>query len=121
MKIASEVDPLLPEGELYDDQGEPLDVATVEAKWQSRNKEAIIHRVKKASKVHESNRERETPMQLLDAAYKKLTHDDMDIASIAATDLRDARELASSIKVRADEIESEVFHLIKAKKKLLGE
>ncbi|MAT73471.1 MAG: hypothetical protein CMJ58_28650 [Planctomycetaceae bacterium] len=121
MKIASEVDPLLPEGELYDDQGEPLDVATVEAKWQSRNKEAIIHRVKKASKVHESNRERETPMQLLDAAYKKLTHDDMDIASIAATDLKDARELASSIKVRADEIESEVFHLIKAKKKLLGE
>jgi hypothetical protein len=119
LKIADEVEPVLPDKECLDSHGKPLSIADIEAKWATKNQRPIIHRLKNAAKIHESQEEKETPLSLLEAALKKLTHKDMDITSIVSTELGKAREFATSIQERAHELEGEIFHLEKERKKLL--
>ena len=93
-KIADEVDPVLPNSECFDNKGNPLSPEDSDAKWASKYKQPITYHLKKAAKTHETQKEKETPLELLEAAYKKLTHDDMDLRAIAITDFKKARELA---------------------------
>lgn len=117
-EIAEEVDPVLPPEECIDEQGRHLSIEEVDAKWASRNKRTIIYNIKKASTSYERLREKETPLDLLEAAYKKLVHDDMDLSAILIDDLPRARELAANIQVRANELESQIYHYQKNFKKL---
>jgi len=103
-KIAEEVDPVLPPEECVDDHGEHLSIDKVDAKWAAGNKRPIIYNVKKASRSHETLKEKETPLDLLEAALKKLTHDDMDLSAIGIGDFEKARKLAAKIQTRADTI-----------------
>lgn len=119
VKIAEEVHPTLPPGECRDKDGKHLSVEEIDAKWNAKHQQVIIYRLKKASKTHETQKERETPLDLLDAAYKKLTHDDMDPGSLNATDCHHAMELAAKIEERARELVSEFYHLEKSRKKFL--
>ena len=116
-KIADEVEPVLSSSECFDNNGNPLSPEDIDAKWASRHKQPITYHLKKASKKHETQKEKETPLELLEAAYKKLTHDDMEIKAIAYGDFKKARELAAAIKVRADELESEIYRVDKEFKK----
>lgn len=118
-KIAEEVEPALPSSDLQGDDGKPLSTSEVDAKWAARNKEQIVYHVKKAAHRWESHKEKETPLELLEAAYKKLIHDDMDITTIRTSDFPKARKLAAKIKDRADKLESEVFHHDKQLRKLV--
>lgn len=117
LKIADEVEPVLPRDECLDKDG-TLPMADVEAKWAARNQRPIIYHIKKARDIHLSKKERETPLELLDAAYKKLTHQDMDLSTIAVADFGKARQLAADIKARANELENEIYHYEKEFKKL---
>jgi len=117
-KIAEEVEPVLPRDECLSVNGEPLSVTEVDAKWAARNKRPITYHVKKASQSHETLKEKETPVELLEAALKKLNHEDMDVRSIATGDFAKARKLAGSIKSRANDLESEIYHYEKELKKL---
>jgi hypothetical protein len=109
LKIADEVEPSLPTSECFDKSGNPLKPEEVDAKWAARNKQVIIHQVKKAALCHDTKRERETPLELMEAAYKKLTHDDMDLDSIALSDLGKALKIAMKIKDTANELATEIY------------
>jgi hypothetical protein len=119
-KIADEVEPVLPKSECVKKDGTSLPLDDIDAKWATKNCRPIIHHLKKAAHIHDSDREKETPLSLLEAAHKKLTHDDMDISSIINTELKRARELVVAIKERAHDIESEIYRLDKERKKFLG-
>ncbi len=110
LKISEEVDATLPSKARFDETGRPLSVEQIDRKWVERCQQEIIHRTKKAIDFQESNQERETPITLLDAAYRKLTHEDMDVRSIALADFEKARKLASDIQKRAQQIETAIYH-----------
>ena len=118
LKIAEKVDPVLPWEECQGADGKPLALADVDARWMAKNRQAIIYHTKKASQAYESHKEKETPLGLLEAAYKKLTHEDMDVNAIAVADFGKARELAARVKTRASELEGEIYHCEKDAKDL---
>lgn len=116
--IATEVQPQLPAKDCVDENGQPLTRQALDAKWAARYKQPITYRVKKAVNSHERQTEKETPLTLLEASYKKLVHPQMDLASIAIGDFSKARELAAKIKRKADTLESEIYHQEKNLRKL---
>lgn len=118
LKIADKVDPILPRHELVDEHNEPLSPAEVDAKWIANNQEEIIYNVKKAIKNFGQKKEKETPIGLLEAALKKLNHDDMDLSTIALVDTQKARGILRDIQDRADELDTELFEFEKKLKKL---
>lgn len=120
LRIAEEVDPVLPASECMDRDGKPLSLAELDARWAAKFKKPIIYHLKKAASRHEAQKDKETPLTLLEAAYKKLTHANMDLSAIASTDLHKARELTAKINDRAAELEKEIYHHEKEYKKLLG-
>ncbi len=118
IRLVEEVEPVVPTNECFDRAGKPLAVQELDAIWASKYKEPITRHLKKASKRHEAQKERETPLELLQAAYKKLTHGDMDVKAIVIGDLKKARELAIEIGKRAGQLEDDIFHAEKEAKKL---
>ena len=110
IEISQNVKPDLPLDERIDENGGHLPPETIEAKWKAENKGPIINSLKKAIKCHESGREKATPLALLEAAYKKLTHPNMKIESLHASDYKKARDQAAKIGKKVKEIESEIYN-----------
>ena len=81
----------------------------------------MIKHVKCAQRIVDHEKERETPLTLLEAALKKLEHENMDPTAIAIEDLPRAMELARNVKDTADTLESDFDHLKKDWKKKLKE
>ncbi len=100
LKIADGVEPVMPPKESFDESGNPLSIEQMDAKWVAKNKGTITWHLKKASTAHEMLKDKETPISLLDAAYKKLTHEDMDLKAIGVADFQNARKLIEDIKAR---------------------
>lgn len=120
LNIPKKVDAMLPAGEVFEDpeQTKPLSRQDVDAKWAARNIEPITFHLKRAVKHYDAQKEKETPISLLDAALKKLRHKDMDLSSIATRDYRKAREFAVEIQTAAQEIEKALYEQQKKLKKL---
>jgi len=118
MQIADVVEPILPPDETVDEHGKQLSFPEIDAKWVAKNKQNITYRLKKARTSHESRKEKETPLELLEAAYDKLSPDVIHIGDIAVPDLAKARRLVTDIQERAHEIEGEIFHFEKECRKL---
>jgi len=118
LRIVEEVEPVLAASECVDNKGDPLTPAGVDAKWAAKFSRPIIHHLKKAASKHETLKEKETPLGLLEAAYKKLTHSDMDLGAIGLGDFKKAREFATAIRDRAEELEGEIYRYEKELKKL---
>jgi hypothetical protein len=118
IKISDEVEPLLPQKEYYDENGNALSHDEIDAKWDAKNKGTITYRLKQAAREYEDRLEKVTPLQLLEAAYKKLTHEDMDMSAILIADQDKARKLAVKIQKRAHEIEGQIYRFQKDQKKL---
>ena len=117
-KIAETVEAVLPATERVDDRGRPLSTEELDARWAATNQQKIIYHVKRARTSHESRKEKETPLELLEAAYEKMSPDTCDIKAIAVSDFPRARKLVTAIAERAGELESEIYHLGKEYKKL---
>lgn len=118
MGIAREVEPVLPNSECIDKDGNPLDSVAIDLKWASRNRESIIFCASRAVSSHETLKLKETPIELLEAARKKLTHDNMDLTTIAVGDYKKAMKLAGQIKATANDLETQIYRLDKAYRKL---
>ncbi len=118
LKIAEKVELVLPRDQCVDKHGNPLTPTDIDAKWAAANQRSIIYYIKKARTCHEIKKEKETPIGLLEAAYKKLTHEDMDLSAIDVADYGKARKLAADIKGRADGLESKIYQLQKEHKKI---
>ena len=109
LKISEEVDAQLPTKERTGTDGTPLSPEVNDRKWIDRYQPKIINRGKKALDIQETNQEKETPLALLDAALRKLTHEAMLVQNIATEDFAKARRLAADIQSRAKEIEGEIY------------
>jgi hypothetical protein len=118
IKITEEVDPILPAKEMKNEKGDPLPLEQVDAKWITKNRTAIIHHLKKARNRHEIIKEKETPLELLQAAIDKLAPEVLDLGSVDLKDLPKARKLTKEIGERATDIESEIYHFEKELKRL---
>src|SRR5690606_4801050 len=72
LKIADEIDPILSPEESVDDQGKPLGVEEADRKWVTKNKQVITYNLKKAQKQYDDRKAKETPIGLMEGAFKKL-------------------------------------------------
>jgi len=103
--IANEVDSSLPSGDEFDAAGNPLSPDDIDRKWAQRNQQKLIMLTKKALDFDDSSREKETPLTLLEAALKKLQHEDFSVELISHSQYPEARKLASQIQKEASDIE----------------
>ncbi len=119
LNISEKVEPLSNE-EHYkdDDQKIPLSRKDVDAKWAAKNQQTIIFHLKRAMKDYETQQEKETPIELLDAALKKLRHRDMKLEDITTGDYDRARKLTSDIQKEANNLVKKIYEQKKKLKKL---
>lgn len=101
----------------YDENGEELDFKRIDQNWVSNNASIIIRQVKKAMNLHEFEKEKETPIRLLQSAYDKLTHAEMIPQNAKVGDYKEACILAQDIRDRADVLRSEFADLDKMSKR----
>lgn len=120
LKITEKVETVLPVEECLDEGGKPLDPAKVDDKWAAKYRQSIIYHTNKARKCHEDVKEKETPLDLLEVAHKKLTHESMDLSKISISDLKKAREWVTKIQKRAQDLETEIYYHEKNVKKLMN-
>ncbi|HKZ40878.1 MAG TPA: hypothetical protein VJL10_04305 [Anaerolineales bacterium] len=109
LNIADEVDSFLPHDDQFDADGNPLSPEDIDRKWAQRNQQKMIMLTKRALDCVESSREKETPLMLLEAALKKLTHDDFSVENIPHDQYPEARRLASDIQKIARDIEHQLY------------
>lgn len=102
-----------------DDYNADDDLKTIDKKWGSKNKEVIFKGVNTALRILNYDKERETPMSLLEDSLKKLNHESMDLAAILLEKIPEAMKLARNISKRANDIEHELYHLEKESKQKL--
>ncbi len=89
---------------------------TIDKKWGSSHETAIIGGLKRALQILDYEKDRETPITLLEDALKKLNHPGMDLPAILLDKMHDAMKLAREVSKRAGEIETELYHLEKDSK-----
>ena len=102
----------LPREENYAKDGNEHPEKEKDKRWSAIHQQTLINQVRKAQRIFDRDMELETPLTLLEAALKKLTHDNMNnIVRIA--DLPKARQLASKVRDKAAELEKEFYRLKK--------
>lgn len=109
LSIANEVESSLSPDEQFDAQGNALSSDDVDKKWAQRHQQKLIMLTKKALDFAESSREKETPLMLLEAALKKLTHEDFSIENIPHAQYHEAGRLAREIQQIARDIEHQLY------------
>lgn len=97
-----------------DKHGNELDPRDIDKKWAAKNQTDIIRQVKKAQQLFDYRKDRETTLNLLEDALKKLNHEDMDTtAPMSKDEMKRASEFTKSIQERAHELERELYYQIK--------
>jgi hypothetical protein len=114
----ADVEPGLPADKMIDEKGQDYDERTLDKIWGEQHTTAIMRSVKNAKHNFEHKKERETPLTLLDAALKKLQHEDMKPESINMSDISKAMKLASQISERAKDLEHQFYNYEKGLAKL---
>ena len=107
----------IPAEDRVDSEGKPLSLPEIDKKWESRSRNQISYQIKRAIDAAAQKTEQQQPLDLLEDAYKKLTHGDMRIEAINNSDLDKARKLANNIKEKAADLCSEIFERKKARGK----
>ncbi|MBT3417033.1 ParB N-terminal domain-containing protein [Candidatus Woesearchaeota archaeon] len=115
LDIELELDP----EECFDENGNEKDEKEKDLVWGQKNASVLINQVKKAKRIIDYEKERETSLTLLEASLAKLEHENMEPDVVELADLKKAMNLAKEIKETADELESQFYHLQKNWKKQL--
>lgn len=118
LRLGREVDLKLPPKEQFDEEGNEYRASEIDDKWVAKNKNKIAYHVNKAAHFSAELTKKETPIELMRAAYKKLTHENMKLDEINVADYSIARNLAVDIKNKAKEIEQTMYEYKKNIKKL---
>jgi hypothetical protein len=113
-----EIDNNLPAEETVDSEGNELDPRIVDRFWGGKNETEITKHVRLAKDYVEYNQIAETPLTLLDAALKKLTHEQMLLQSVQPSDQSKARSLIGAIRERIKNIEHEFYQIQKGNKNI---
>ena len=110
----------LPREENYDKDGNEYSEKEKDKRWSERHKPIFINQVKKAQQLVDRANMLEDPLELLDAALKKLTHERMHL-TIRNEDLPKAIELAEKIQNEAKQLKSSFYQLQKNVRKQTNE
>jgi hypothetical protein len=119
LKIA-EIDDNIPSKERYDKDGNELELRDQDKIWCGINGQEIIKRLKKAKGTTDYINETETPLELLEAAIKKLNHNKMDLSAIQLVDINKAMDLIRNLRERIRVLEGEAYHISKNYKKMMS-
>lgn len=118
LSISDDIDNTLPKAEQVDGNGEHLLPDELDKRWSHKHQSKLIMLTKKALDYVEAFYEKETPLTLLDAALRKLTHEGMVVENIKISQNADARRLAADIQKVASAIERELYDIEKKYKDL---
>lgn len=108
----------LESAETVDEKGKELEYDLIDQKWRKKNATEIINRVERAIKYTNQVEEMETPITLLEQAYKKLDHKKMDPSSVSIGDLKKAMQLAESVETKAKDLKNIFYRYQKDKEAL---
>ena len=117
LAISNEVADDLPEEEKFTKNGEIKPIEEQDKIWSANAKQVILHRISKTISLSSKIAEQETPLALLEAALKKLQHDQMDIEAISVSELQRARDLTSNIQKVASELEGSIYSAQRKKRR----
>lgn len=105
---------------LKDDQYNLEDnIRVQDEKWGNAYASDIIGKVTQAIKLIEYEKERETPITLLEDCIKKLNHENMNVEYIDITKLHRAMDLTREIQKKANDLEHDFYQLEKENKRKL--
>jgi hypothetical protein len=99
----------IPKEERVDADGKEYNEKEIDEMWVKRHESKINNHVKKAYDYFQYSKEKDTPLDLLEAALKKLEHENMNTTNIRLSDIKTAMELARKIQERAGELEGELY------------
>ena len=88
----------------------------IDKKWGTKNATVIIGKVNTALRIINHEKERETPIALLEDALKKLNHENMDTEAVLLEKIPEAMKLAREVAKRANDLEHEFYHIEKESK-----
>lgn len=91
--------------------GKQIDIREQDKIWGGKFGGEIINSVKKAKDIVETKEIKQKPLELLEAALKKLDHDDLDIDDIDEFEIEKAMNIVEEIIESADEIHSNLDKL----------
>ncbi len=92
---------------------EDSDYISMDKVWARRNQEILYGCVRKANNIYEQEKISETPLELLEAALKKLQHNNMEMDAINKSDRQKAKKLIKQIREALQELEDELYDLEK--------
>mgnify|MGYP001557787076 CR=1 FL=1 len=113
----SEIDHALSDSERYDKKGTEFDPRTIDKIWGEKYATEITRQVKKVAGIVEFSTNSETPLTLLDAALKKLNHEQLDLNKVKHDDETKTVKLIRDIRERVKELEGEFYEIQKNAKK----
>ncbi len=117
LKILDVEDDIPEEDKCYDD-GTEIDDEVKDKIWAQRNQTQIIRQVKKAMQLYQKNKEQETPIDLLEAALKKLEHENLLPQNIRVQDADEAVKILNKIQTTAKELRTTFWDIKKGPKRL---
>ena len=96
--------------ETIDESGKEVDENTKDKIWVNKNRTILERQIIKAKQIYEHEKFTETPIDLLEAALRKLEDDDLVIQAIARTDIPKTKYLIKRIKEVIGDLETELYH-----------
>lgn len=115
----SNIDQELEPEERIDAKGHEYDERELDSFWAKKNATKIIRQVKEAKYCFDHQKERETPIELMKAALKKLNHENLRPSDVSTADYPEAMKIAKDIQERANELEHDFYSYQKQLKNLI--
>lgn len=95
----------IPNDEKYDKENKRYSEKDIDKKWSEFNNKELTNNLYEASKVILNQSERAKPLELLDDAFKKLTHRNLKFEEMDLFKCKDAIDKIRKIQRRTEEIE----------------
>jgi len=92
---------------------------SIDKVWTKYNASEIIKQVKKAKNLYEFRKEKDTPMDLLEAARNRLRSENMILENMDTADYQRAMQITREIQKLASDIEGELYELNKKLKRFV--
>jgi len=110
IQIAKNVDDDILESEKVDKNGNRATEREIDSKWAAMNESAIANNLMQAYKIVFSEREGALPLELLNDAFAKLNHENLQVENMDISYHKEALELSKKISLKAQEIYEEIDH-----------
>jgi hypothetical protein len=100
----------------YDKDGNEKTLDDIDKLWGENNNQIFMHKVKLAYEHYREQSEIDTPLGLLEGAYRKLTHKLMIVENIPIENLKKFVLLAEKVRDRVEELKDEAWPILKDSK-----